>query len=286
MAVRHLEDVFETSERRACRVLGVPRSTHRYVSVRPTRDSDLVARIREISRRKPRGGYRYAWDQLRRQGEMVNKKRVHRLWKLERLQVPRKKRKRLRAANPGQNSTVRHAPEHRNHIWCYDFMFDTTADGRTLKLLPVLDEYTRECLAIKVGRSLTSSDVIDVLDGLFRRRGAPAYIRSDNGSEFTADRVKAHVMESASATCYVDPAAPWQNSYAESFNSRLRDDLLSQELFGSVAEAKALIETWRREYNEDRGHSSLGYLTPMEFAASLDRPESKTPTNPSNWSTH
>lgn len=253
---------------------------HRYEAKRPALDRDLAVRLHEIALAKPRRGYRYAWDQLRRSGVPVNLKRVHRLWKLSGLQVPRKSRKRLRIANPGENSTVRLAPAYRNHIWCYDFIFDSTANGRPIKILPILDEYTRECLAIVAGRSLTSRHLVEVLDDLFEERGAPAFIRSDNGSEFIADRVRAHLHSARSATRYVDPGAPWQNSYAESFNSRLRDELLTQEIFCTVPEAQALLEIWRCEYNHDRGHSSLGYLSPSEFAASLEKAAPSTHQTP------
>ncbi len=258
------------SERRACHVLGHSRSVHRYRSKRPTLDRDLAVRLHEIALVKPRRGYRYAWDQLRRQGTPTNVKRVHRLWKLSGLQVPKKTRKRRRITNPGENSTTRLAPTYRNHIWCYDFIFDATENGRPIKILPVLDEYTRECLALVAGRSLTSRHLVEVLDHLIEERGAPTFIRSDNGSEFIAGRVKAHLSSVQSETRYVDPGAPWQNSYAESFNSRLRDEVLTQEIFCSLPEAQALLEIWRHEYNHDRGHSSLGYLSPLEFAASLE----------------
>ncbi len=148
-------------------------------------------------------------------------------------------------------------------------MFDATEDGRALKLLPVLDEYTRECLALVVGRSLTSHHVVAALDQLIKERGAPSFVRSDNGSEFIAHRVAAHLLASDSDTKHIDPGSPWQNGYSESFNGKLRDELLSQELFGSLAEARVLTERYRRHYNEDRPHSALGYLSPAAFAATL-----------------
>ncbi len=159
-------------------------------------------------------------------------------------------------------------------MWCYDFVFDATEDGRALKLLPVLDEYTRECLALVVGRSLTSHHVVATLDRLIKERGAPTYVRSDDGSEFIAHRVGAHrvgahLLAAASDTRHVDPGAPWQNGYSESFNGKLRDELLSQELFGSLAEARVLAERFRRHYNESRPHSALGYLPPATYAATL-----------------
>lgn len=198
----------------------------------------------------------------------MNQKRVHRLWQEAGLQVPQKTQKRRRVGT-GENSTVRLAPERSNHIWCYDFVFDATEDGRALKLLPVLDEYTRECLALVVGRSLTSHDVVSTLDRLIAERGAPSFVRSDNGSEFIAHRVASHLLTADATTKHVDPGSPWQNGYSESFNGKLRDELLSQELFGSLAEARVLAERFRRHYNEARPHSALGYLPPAAFAATL-----------------
>jgi transposase InsO family protein len=177
-------------------------------------------------------------------------------------------------AAAGENSTVRLAPEQPNHIWCYDFVFDATEDGRTLKLLPVLDEYTRECLALVVGRSLTSRHVVATLDRLIAERGAPTFVRSDNGSEFIAHQVGAYLLAAKTDTKHIDPGAPWQNGYSESFNGKMRDELLSQELFGSLPEAQVLTERWRRHYNESRPHSALGYLAPAAFAATINSPES------------
>ena len=198
----------------------------------------------------------------------MNRKRVHRLWREAGLQVPRKAQKRRRVG-AGENSTVRLAPERPNHVWCYDFVFDATDDGRALKLLPVLDEHTRECLALVVGRSLTSRHVVATLDRLIAERGAPAFVRSDNGSEFVAHRVGEYLLAAESDAKHVDPGAPWQNGYSESFNGKLRDELLSQEAFATLAEAEVLAERWRRHYNESRPHSALGYLPPAAFAATL-----------------
>ncbi len=264
------------SERRACRVVGHPRSTHRYAPERPAKDRALVARLLRLARDHPRYGYRRAWAVLRGEGWAVNRKRVHRLWREAGLQVPQKTQKRRRVGT-GENSTVRLAPERPNHVWCYDFVFDATEDGRALKLLPVLDEYTRECLALVVGRSLTSQHVVATLDRLIAplplgrgQRGAPTFVRSDNGSEFIAHRVGAYLLAAESDTKHIDPGAPWQNGYSESFNGKLRDELLSQELFATLSEARVLAERWRRHYNESRPHSALGYLPPAAFAATLN----------------
>ena len=257
------------SERRACRVVGQPRSTQRYEPERPAQDQALISRLLRLARDHPRYGYRRAWAVLRAEGWSVNRKRVHRLWREAGLQVRRKAQKRARLPSEGANSTVRLAPERPNHVWCYDFVFDATEDGRPLKLLPVLDEYTRECLALVAGRSLTSHHVVQALARLISERGAPSFVRSDNGSEFIAHRVAAHLLAAESDAKHVDPGAPWQNGYSESFNGKLRDELLSQEAFATLAEARVLIERWRRHYNESRPHSALGYLAPAAFAASL-----------------
>ena len=258
------------SERRACRVVGQPRSTHRYRPERPAKDRALVARLLRLARDHPRYGYRRAWAVLRGEGWAVNRKRVHRLWREAGLQVPQRVQKRRRLAGAsGENSTVRLAPERPGHVWAYDFVFDATEDGRALKVLTVLDEYTRECLALVVGRSLTSRHVVDTLDRLVGERGAPAFVRSDNGGEFIAHRVAAYLDTTEADAKHIDPGAPWQNGYSESFNGKLRDELLSRELFGSVAEAEVLTERWRRHYNESRPHSALGYLPPAAYAAAL-----------------
>lgn len=265
----HVRRELAVSERRACRVVGQPRSTHRYTPTRPAMDRALATRLCTLAREHPRYGYRRAWAVLRGEGWEVNRKRVHRLWREIGLQVRQKPHKRRRVGT-GENSTVRMAPERPNHVWCYDFVFDATADGRPLKLLPVLDEYTRECLALVVGRSLTSRHVVATLDRLIAERGAPAFVRSDNGSEFIAHQVAAHLLAAKSDTKHIDPGAPWQNGYAESFNGKLRDELLGQEVFASLAEAEVLAERHRRHYNESRPHSALGYLSPAAFAATLN----------------
>ena len=230
-----------------------------------------MARLLRLAREHPRYGYRRAWAVLRGEGWAVNRKRVHRLWREAGLQVPLKTRKRRRLAGSasGENSTIRLAPERPNHVWSYDFVFDATEDGRALKLLTVLDEHTRECLALVVGRSLTSRHVVATLDRLIGERGAPGFVRSDNGGEFVAHRVAGYLHAAKTDARHIDPGAPWQNGYNESFNGKLRDEHLSQELFGSLAEAEVLTERFRRHYNESRPHSALGYLPPAAYAASL-----------------
>ena len=236
----------------------------------PEKDKPIVQRMLAIVRERPRFGYRRVAAVLNRDQDErpINAKRVHRLWRQEGLQVPQKQVKKRRLGS-SEGGCVRHKPEHKNHVWCLDFLSDQTEDGRTLKFLPIEDEFTRECLALEVDRRLRSNDVMAVLRYLFEVRGAPKYIRCDNGPEFIAEAIKRFLAESDVGTLYIEPGAPWQNGYAESFGSRFRDELLNRELFRSVREAKVVCEDHRLDFNHHRPHSSLGYLTPAEFAASL-----------------
>jgi transposase InsO family protein len=228
-------------------------------------EAALVGRVVELASEYGRYGYRRVTALLRREGWRVNHKRVERIWRAEGLKVPRRqpKRKRLWLAD---GSCVRLRPEHRDHVWSYDFVSERTMDGRPLKLLTVIDEYSRECLAIKVGRKLTSEDVLRVLGRLFVARGIPTYIRSDNGPEFTAGVVRKWLERVGVATLYIEPGSPWENGYNESFNGKLRDELLNREVFTSLWEAQVLVEGWRREYNQVRPHSALGYRAPAPEA--------------------
>lgn len=214
----------------------------------------------------PRYGYRRITALLRIEGWGVNRKRIGRIWRLEGLRVATKQRKRRRLGSQDGAVTRRRASS-RNEVWSYDFVMDHTEDGRRLKMLPVVDEYTRECLSIEVARSLTASDVIAVLAVLFTKHGAPRYLRSDNGPEFIAGAVKDWLTQSGVETLYIEPGSPWQNAYSESFNSRFRDELLDREVFTSVTEAQVLVEDYRCEYNTERPHSSLGYQTPAAFVS-------------------
>ncbi|MEM1095119.1 MAG: IS3 family transposase [Bacteroidota bacterium] len=258
------------SERRACRVLGQSRSTQRYQSTRAQRDADLTKQMKTLAADNPRYGYRRVAALLRRDGWAVNLKRVYRLWKRAGLQVPQKQRKRRRIE--GSEGTVRLAAAYPNHVWSYDFLFDTTENGRTVKLLAVVDEYTRECLALEAARSIKSGDVIKVVDRIAAVRGYSAHVRLDNGPEFIAKALQEHLQSIESETRYIDPGAPWQNAYVESFNGKLRDELLAREAFGALAETQVLVAAWRRHYNESRPHSSLDYQTPAAFAASYSTP--------------
>jgi len=266
--VRHVQRTLEVSERRACGVLVQSRSTQRYQPTRPDLDVLLVKRMKKLRRKRPRYGYRRIWQGLVREGWRVNRKRVHRLWKEAGWQIRRKAKKKRRLGS-SENGITLHRPERRNHVWSYDFVFDRTEDGRQLKFLPILDEYTRESLALEVDRSITGEDVVDTLEYLFQVHGEPEFIRSDNGPEFVSEAVRKWLEVSGVGTLFIEPGSPWENAYSESFNSRLRDELLDQEIFTCLPEARVLAERHRVYHNLDRPHSSLGYLTPAEFAASL-----------------
>ena len=248
------------SQRRSCALARLSRSCWRY-QAQPRDDEAVIERLRGIAQANKRYGYRRAAVLLRRE-RPINRKRVQRLWQLAGLQVPLRRRVRRRAAEP------KRAPlqaEYPNHVWTYDFMEDATADGRKLRLLTVVDEFTRECLAIDVARNFPSAAVITVLARLFATRGRPAFMRSDNGSEFIAHALCAWLYAQAIDTHHIDPASPWQNPYGESFNGHFRDECLNLEDFLTVLEAQVVVNHWRRHYNTQRPHSSLGEQTPDQF---------------------
>ena len=220
-----------------------------------------MKRIVELATEYGRYGYRRVTALLRGEGWLVNHKRVERIWRQEGLKVPQRqpKRRRLWLAD---GSCIRLRPTHRNHVWSYDFVADRTADGRAVRMLTIVDEHTRECLSIDVARRLTSEDVLERLSELFVRRGVPDYIRSDNGPEFTATRVREWLARVEVKTLFIEPGSPWENGYIESFNGKLRDELLNREVFDTLLEAKVLVERWRQTYNSVRPHSSLGYRAP------------------------
>lgn len=265
-AVVKLADQFATSERRACRVLNQPRSSQRRKPKPRDDEAALVKRMRELVRQRPRFGYRRIAVLLKRESWRANFKRIYRLWRQEGLKVPRKKRKR-RSLGVSENACHGRRAEHKDHVWTWDFVFDRTASGSALKWLSIVDEHTRECLCLKVARSITSEDVIDALAELFAMRGVPQHIRSDNGPEFIALAIHRWLAQIGVETLYIAPGAPWENGYAESFHSRLRDEFLALEEFESLAAARTLTTAWKDDYNNRRPHSSLGYLTPREFAA-------------------
>jgi transposase InsO family protein len=223
----------KVSQRRACTALGWARSSIRYVAATATEEQRLVQQLIQLSRQHPRYGYRRMTALLRRDGWRVNQKRVQRLWREHGLKVPPKQRKRRRLGTSAHGATRRRA-EHRNHVWSYDFVEDRTADGRKLKLLPIVDEFTRECLTIEVERSMTAREVVATLEYLFELRGAPQFLRSDNGPEFIAQAVRQWLQESMVGTLYIAPGSPWENPYSESFHSRLRDELLNREVFDTL----------------------------------------------------
>jgi transposase InsO family protein len=259
--VDHVKAELGVSERRACRVLRQHRSTQRKAPTTRDDEAALKADIIALARQYGRYGYRRITALLRDAGWAVNKKRVERIWRCEGLKVPQRQPKRGRLwLNDG--SCVRLRPERPNHVWSYDFVSDRTHDGRAFRMLCVIDEFTRESLAIRVARKLKATDVIDALADLFILRGIPAHIRSDNGPEFVATALREWIAAVGAKTAYIEPGSPWENGYCESFNGKLRDELLNGEIFYSLSEAKTVIEAWRRHYNTVRPHSSLGYRPP------------------------
>lgn len=249
-------------------MLQQPRGTQRYVKRRPADDEQLLAEMRRIARRRPRFGSPRVHQELRRLQWPVNHKRVERLWREEGMQVPGKQHKKRRQSWGGsENSCVRRRAQRPNHVWTYDFITDRTEDGRQLKMLVVVDEFTRENLAIEVARSFTARQVIDVLQYVFAVRGAPEFIRSDNGPEFVAREVTRWLGRASVKTLFIAKGSPWENGYVESFNSRFRDELLDRELFLGLEDARWVIDRWRLDYNHHRVHSALDYQTPAAFAA-------------------
>jgi putative transposase len=259
-------DRLHVSERRACQIASQHRSTQRRERTPAGDDEALRCALRAFSARRPRWGYRQAHTHLQDAGWHVNRKRVQRLWREEGLRVPRRTRKRrrlgdstapaerLRAQRPGQ-------------VWAFDFQFDQTADGRAIKLLNVVDEFTREALVMHTARSITADQTVAVFEQLVATRGAPTHIRCDNGPEMTAHALIDWCAAQHTTTSYIDPGAPWQNPFVESFHSRVRDELLNLELFSCLLEAQVVIEDWRQDYNKHRPHSALGRKPPAVFAA-------------------
>ena len=278
--VEHVVAELGVPERRACRVLGQHRSTQRRPPSRPDDEAALIADVVALAGRYGRYGYRRVTALLREAGWAVNRKRVERIWRQEGLKVPAKQPKKGRLwLHDG--SCVRLRPAHPNHVWSYDFVEDRTHDGRKYRMLNVLDEFTRECLAIRVARKLNSVDVIDVLSDLFILRGVPGHVRSDNGPEFLAKAVRAWIAAVGAKAAYIAPGSPWENGFIESFNARLRDELLDGEIFYSLREAQVVIESWRRHYNTVRPHSSRGYRPPAPEVVLWPAPPATIRTVPS-----
>jgi transposase InsO family protein len=263
--VEHVVVEHGISERFACRVLGQHRSTQRKIPKTADDEAALTADIIALAIQYGRYGYRRITALLRNTGWVVNVKRVERIWQREGLKVPAKQPKRGRLwLNDG--SCVRLRPEYPNHVWSYDFVEDRLHNGKKYRMLNVIDEFTRECITIRTARQLKSIDVIDVLSDLFILRGIPGHIRSDNGPEFVAKAVRDWITAVGAKTAYIMPGSPWENGYCESFNSKLRDELLNGEIFYTLEEARVIIERWRRHYNTVRPHSSLGYKPPAPEA--------------------
>ena len=257
----HVRETLSVSERRACRVLGQVRRTQRYTPKVADDEEALTENIVSLATEYGRYGYRRITALLKTDGWRVNHKRVERIWRQEGLKVPARQPKRGRLwFNDG--SCIRLRPEHRNHVWAYDFVFDRTREGRPLKFLTIVDEYTRECLTIEVARKQTSRDVLRTLAKLMLKYGVPKHIRSDNGPEFVARAVRSWLSRLGVETLFIERGSPWENGYIESFNGKFRDELLNGEIFTTLQEAKVLTAWWRRQYNHVRPHSALGYRPP------------------------
>jgi len=263
--VDHVRKVLDVAERRACRVLGQPRSSQRYATSPSTDEVLLTADVVRLASQYGRYGYRRITALVQQEGWQVNHKRVERIWRREGLKVPKKQPKRRRLWLT-DSASIRLRPTRRNHVWAYDFVLTRTHDGRAVRMLTMLDEYTRECLAIKAGRHFRAQDVLACLGELFVQKGVPEYIRSDNGPEFTAIAVRDWLTRVGSRTLFIEPGSPWENGYIESFNGKLRDELLNREVFYTLKEVEVVTEQWRREYNQFRPHSALGYRPPAPEA--------------------
>ena len=263
--MNELQGTFAVSQRRACRVVDQPRQTQRYQQKVRDDEPALIKQILELVREYPRYGYRFIWAKLRQLGWKINKKRVHRIWKQEGLKVPVKKRKKRRLGN-SNNSASRRQATGANEVWSWDFIFDRTVTGKQLKWLVIVDEFTRENLCLEVGYNFTSNDIINELAKLSATRGLPQFIRSDNGPELIAEKLRGWLENLDVGALYIAPGSPWENAYAESFNSRFRDEFLALEVFDNLQAARKLTGFWRANYNEHRLHSSLDYMPPADFA--------------------
>lgn len=257
---------YRYSERRICRALGIARSTIRYTPEPRPDEGPLRAAVIGLAGQYGRYGYRLVTGLLRQSGWQLSRSRVERIWKQEGLKVPQKqpKRGRLWLAD---GSCIRLRPTHRNHVWSWDFVMDRTDDGRPLKILTLIDEFTRECLAIHVARRIRATDVIDIFADVMQSRGVPEHIRSDNGPEMVARNLRRWLGRLGARSVYITPGSPWENGYCESFNGRLRDELLNGEIFYTLREAQVLMERWRVHYNTVRPHGSLGYRPPAPETA-------------------
>ena len=261
------------SERRACEITGQHRSTQRHEPELAPEEEALRRRLRRLAASKPRWGYRRAHGHLVSEGWSINRKRVQRIWREEGLRVPARKRKRRRLGVSTAEGADRLRATHPGHLWALDFCHDATADGRELKFLNVVDEFTREALAIEVDRTIDADETVAVLERLAAERGAPENLRADNGPELTARVLRDWCEAGSTATAYIDPGAPWQNAWVESLNARFRDEVLDVEEFANLAEARFLAADWQAGYNHEHPHSALGMMSPSRFAASWQRIE-------------
>jgi len=253
------------SERQACRLVGQPRGTQRYSVIVRADETELTQAVIGLASPYGRYGYRRITSLLNDAGWPVGTDRVQRIWRCEGLKIPKKQRPRGRLwLNDG--SCLRLRPERRNHVWSYDFVEAQTHDGRKVRLMTLIDEFTRECLAIRVARRINSLGVLETMAEVMLTRGVPEHIRSDNGAEMTAKIVRQWLAGVGAKTLYIAPGSPWENGYCESFNGKLRDELLNGEIFYSLKEAKVVIGQWRQHYNTVRPHSSLGYRPPAPQA--------------------
>ena len=266
-----LQDRLGLSERRACEIAGQHRSTQRHEPKLADDDQRLRERLREISEWKPRWGYRRAHGHLLAEGREINRKRVQRVWREEGLRVPKKARKRRRLGQSTAEGADRLSAQRPNHVWALDFQHDATTDGRELKFLNIVDEFTREALAIECRRTIDADATVTVLERLVAQRGAPENLRSDNGPELTARILREWCQDGSTASAYIEPGSPWQNAWIESFNARVRDELLDVEEFSTLAEAQVLAADYRDDYNASHPHSALGMMSPSRFAASWQR---------------
>ena len=268
---------YGVSERHACRIVDQPRGTQRYTAIVRADEDALTGAIIALGSKYGRYGYRRITSLLRTSGWQVGCDRVQRIWRGEGLKVPRKHRPRGRLwLNDG--SCIRLRPTHRNHVWSYDFVEAQTHDGRRIRLLTLIDEFTRECLAIRVARRINSLGVIETLADVMLTKGIPEHIRSDNGAEMTSRIVRNWLVGLGSKPLYIEPGSPWENGYCESFNGKLRDECLNQEIFYSLKEARVVIEQWRKQYNTVRPHSSLGYRPPAPQTSTGRSPTLDQPT--------
>ena len=282
LIVTELCDNFDVSQRRVSRALGLPRSGLRYVPVVRDEQAALAARIEELAGTHPRFGYRRIWALLNREGWSVNKKAVRRVWRLSGLKLagPRAETKPRRSHGQDANACHLRPSRGKDDVWAWDFVFDRTSDGRSIKWLTLIDEYIRECLALEARRCMTAQDIRVILAEVAAERGGPpCRVRSDNGPEFAAEAVRSWLLATGSGTLYVAPGSPWQNGYAESFNSKFREEFLNREEFETGPQAMALGTLWKEDYNTERPHSSLDYKTPAEFAVECERyvPIDETP---------